>query len=206
LQKRNKRPLVLKDHLDKSSEMRANILVITKKHKGKGKGNGQYVESDKFDDEEMEESENDNGLNQLGTRSGRTGQPTTATDNEGHGTVLPQSPKSVAISQETHHKFLNSLSQDAQYQKLILLLCAAKVSYYMLVYLVTDSFSRMATYWRDRRRYGHPGNHWKATCPMRFMNRNHLHRSRPSHGGLLWTQSPWKSICLHHISKWSSLS
>ena len=64
-------PLVLKDHLDESSEMCANILAITKKHKGKGKGKGQYVESDESDDDEMD---------------------------EGLGTVLPQSPKSAAVS------------------------------------------------------------------------------------------------------------
>jgi hypothetical protein len=132
LQKRDKRPLVLKDRSDRSSETHANTPAITKKHmgRGKGKGKGRYVESDESDDEEMEDTEDESGPNQLGTKGKRTGQPASPTDDEGngHGTVLPQSPKSAADSRRARREFLISLSEDVQYHQLLLLLRVAKVS------------------------------------------------------------------------------
>ena len=46
-------------------------------------------------------------------------------------TIYPPSPRSTALSQETRHMFLKSLSDDKNYQQLLLLLRVAKVIDYL---------------------------------------------------------------------------
>ena len=55
-----------------------------------------------------------------------------------YATSLSQFPQSTALTQKSHCTFLALLSNDKNYQKLLLLLCVAKVSNELLVFALTD--------------------------------------------------------------------
>ena len=86
LQRKNKRPLVLKDHSDRPS--------TPSKHKGKGKGKGKArdIESDDSDDEQKLDTEDDS--------ESIVDKAATTTDN---GPVVPPSPKSAALNPRIPH-------------------------------------------------------------------------------------------------------
>jgi hypothetical protein len=80
----------------------------------------------------VEEGEEDRAIsrNADGTRSDSTDK----VKNGGSSTNgLPASPSSVATNHQSHRDFLHSLSDDRNYQKLLLLLCAAEVCDSILV-------------------------------------------------------------------------
>ena len=184
LQRKNKCPLVLKDHSDRPS--------TPSKHKGKGKGKAQDIESDDSDDEQKLDTEDDS--------ESIVDKAATATDN---GPVLPPSPKSAALNRNTCCAFLTSLSDNTNYQQMLHLLRAAKVSINMQVLTVANPLARMATSWRELHRHGCPGHRQITTCPTRSMTPNRLHHCRPSSGGLERTQSQRITICSHGTNKWS---
>lgn len=124
LQKKNIRPLVFKGTADKLSDPRSTKAIVSK-WKGQ-KGKGRYIDSDDSDNAEVDIMSDDSGIDRNeSTTHDRTGQ-----DNEvtGDAMVLPPSPNSAANSRKTRHTFLASLSTNANYKKLMLLLYAAKVS------------------------------------------------------------------------------
>jgi hypothetical protein len=189
LQRKDKRPLVLKDRSDRPS------TPSKQRGKGKGKGKARDTESEESDDEQKVDTEDDSESDM--------DKPATAAEK---APVLPLSPKSAALSRKTRHAFLTSLSDDTNYQQMVLLLRAAKVSINMHVFMVADPLARMATSWRELHRHGRPGRQWIITSPTRSMTPNRLRRCRPSFGGLIWTQSQRIMICSHLTNKssWSS--
>ena len=95
--------------------------------KWKGKQISQYVDSEVSDDVDMSDSD-DHNANGKG--------PGAPNDNDAvqrevsQTAIYPPSPKSAALSQQTQHTFLKSLSNNKNYQQLLLLLRVAKVSVY----------------------------------------------------------------------------
>ncbi|KIM87690.1 hypothetical protein PILCRDRAFT_4104 [Piloderma croceum F 1598] len=104
LQKKNKRPLVLRDPSDKSSKPAPTRETVPGR-KGKRSKN-QQIESDDVNDEEIVEEPGDSGSNEPA--------------------VLPLSPSSGGLTRNSRHTFLQLLSDDKNYRKLISLLGAAK--------------------------------------------------------------------------------
>ena len=123
LQKKGKQLLVLKDGSGKLSK---HLPAMTTKWKGKQIA--WYVDSEVLDNVEMLDGDvpNTNGQG-----------PSTPNDNDtaqrkvSQTAIYPPSPRSAALSQQTRHTFLKSLSDDKNYQQLLLLLRVAKVSDYL---------------------------------------------------------------------------
>ena len=125
LQNKNKRPLVLKGPADQTPEVGPKSKNLSKRRAGKGKA--RYIESDDSDDEDHEDK-SDNGKTNEATPKPST-PPTGPSDGaESDNKILPPSPLSASNTRQTRRTFLKSLSNDANYQKLILLLYVAKVS------------------------------------------------------------------------------
>ena len=118
LQKKSRRPLVLKDPMDKSSELNPKSRTVTKQNASQGKA--QYIESDSDDQD-------------TGNKSGseETEEPPCA-EGPANALVLSPSPLSASATRKTRRAFLASLSNDMSYKKLQLLLYAAKVSKHVL--------------------------------------------------------------------------
>ena len=123
LQKKKKRPLVLKDGFGRLSE---HLPVMTAKWKGKQIT--WYVDSEVSNNVEILDSDvpNANGHG-LSTPNNND----TAQRKVSWTTIYPPSPRSTALSQQTQHTFLKSLSNNKNYQQLLLLLRVAKVSDYL---------------------------------------------------------------------------
>jgi hypothetical protein len=129
IQKKNKRPLVLKDVSDRTSDKQANPTVISRR-KGK-KGKGRYVESGDSDHEVVANDEGVDEDHDGGSNEDAHGAPPDVADKSNEGattaTVLPPSPKSAGTNRKSRRTFLASLSDDKNYKKLQLLLYATKV-------------------------------------------------------------------------------
>src|ERR1700683_1112689 len=125
LQKRGRRPLVLKDPLDKASEAGPKARRLSKR-KAKG-GKARYVESDDSGDQHMADRSDESGTDadKSETTNRHTDQRTEETAN---ALALPPSPVSASATWKSRRTFLASLSSDMNYKKLQLLLYAAKVS------------------------------------------------------------------------------
>ncbi|KIM72740.1 hypothetical protein PILCRDRAFT_15871 [Piloderma croceum F 1598] len=119
LQKKNKCPLVLKECSDKQSDHDAPPQIVPK---GKGKAKAQDVNSK--DEEEMDYDGDDSVSNSALPPAPPIG---TGTNTEGgdHIKSLPKSPSSAACNRMSRCTFLTSLSNDKNYNKLLLLLKAA---------------------------------------------------------------------------------
>jgi hypothetical protein len=124
LQKKKKHPLKLKDPSHKSS---GSLPTTTAVPKQKVKGSkDQYVKSDDSDDEESFDEVGEGGSNEdLSNTTNPSGQHS---DGDTQATMLPLSPSSTSPTQKTRCTFLQSLSDNKKYQKLISLLGVAKVS------------------------------------------------------------------------------
>ena len=122
LQTKGKWPLVLKD---KSGKLSKHLPAMTVKWKGKQIA--QYVDSEVSDNVEMSDSDVPNANGQG---------PSTPNNNDiaqgkvSQTAIYPPSPRSAALSRQTWHMFLKSLSGNKNYQQLLLLLRVAKVSDY----------------------------------------------------------------------------
>jgi hypothetical protein len=128
LQKKKKRPLVLKDTLDKSSEtLPTTTDVSTQKAK---RSEAQRIESDDSSDEDNVNEAGDGGPNEDPSSSTDRGRRNV--DGEAQAKVLPPSPASASLTRQSRRTFLQSLSDDKMYRKLIDLLGAAKVSNYII--------------------------------------------------------------------------
>jgi hypothetical protein len=211
LQNRGKRPLVLKDSSDKSPTTRASIPALMSTQR-KCKGKARYIEPDESDTAEKTDREMDGNKN-VGSppddpahdsAPGAGGaSPTSTPSVANNGPLLPPTPASAALTRKSRLAFLTSLSEDLNYQRLIVLLCAAKVGVMLRRVSVVDPFARMETFWKDRRHHGHPGHLWADTCPMNFMTPCHHLPFPPSVTGPRRTQSQRMETYLRHMSKWS---
>jgi hypothetical protein len=133
LQKKNKRALFLKDGMDKSGENNLILRIVSKR---KGKKKGRHAASDS-DDLSHPDGEADGGSNADADDDGGLNESAGATEtnmtNNGAGEntaallMLP-SPRSASTSWSSRRTFLASLSEEANYRKLLLLLHVAKVS------------------------------------------------------------------------------
>jgi hypothetical protein len=130
LQRRNKRPLVLKARSDKPSDNSPTPTVVAK---GKGKKKAKYVESDDPDDPEQwdEDADGRSDVDQSATNSSSTRKGKAA---EVRTVVLLPSPQSAALTRTSRRLFLASLADDSSYHKLLMLLHVAKASDKILVF------------------------------------------------------------------------
>ena len=127
LQKKNKRPLVLKCPTDETlgTPPPTEITLKSKKKVGKAR----YIEPDDTGSEGLDECSDDGGktkdrsviLNDGAENDGLDGQ---------NSAMIPKSPYSASDNRRTRCKFLATLSTDNNYKKLMLLLHVAKVSEY----------------------------------------------------------------------------
>jgi hypothetical protein len=144
LQKKNKRPLVLKDLSDRSSDRNINPTSVSKK-KGKS-SKGPYVddvseEEHLNNDDETEQEVNDgsddtNDAQMDGNTVGMDGNNADSTNTKD----LPPPPKSAGNSRTSRRAFLASLSDDANYKNLRLLLRATEVCITLSLVTFSDSF------------------------------------------------------------------
>jgi len=114
IQKKGKRPLVLKDGSEKASDQDANKNPKVVDRRTSKKSKDGYIEPD--DDEEAPQID----------------------DGAADGLLVPKSPSSVSPTDARRRSFLKSLSDDVQYKELLLLLLAAKVSNISSVFTWTD--------------------------------------------------------------------
>jgi len=145
LQKKNKRPLELRVRSDKPSESGPTPAIMVKRRGKKSKP--RYVEEDDSDDDaHVDTEDNDGSDGDDSTDMGDNRRPNAdsvvpiTADAGQHeegaiggrevtgGKMLPISPSSVSLNRKSSRAFLESLSNDTKYRKLILLLYAAKVS------------------------------------------------------------------------------
>src|ERR1700733_14964098 len=124
LQKKKKRPLELKDPSHKSSGALPTTTAVSRR-KVKG-SKDRYVESDDSNDEENFDEAGEGGSNE--DPSNTTNPGGQHSDGNTQATVLPPSPSSASSIRKSRLTFLQSLSDDKKYRKLISLLGAAKVS------------------------------------------------------------------------------
>jgi hypothetical protein len=123
LQKKGRRPLVLRDPTDRSSERIPKLKAVTKRKASQGKA--QYIETNESDDQDIgNESESEESK-----------EPPRG---EGPANALVLSPFSASATQKTRHTCLESLSNDANYKKLQLLLYAAKLSEHVLAHTLAN--------------------------------------------------------------------
>jgi hypothetical protein len=132
LQKKHKRPLVLKDTSDKQYERRSNPISVSKRKAEKSKA--RYIQSDSSEDEAPEGEDNNGQLNVDNPGNSINN----ARTSKGGETQMPISPLSEAASRATRRTFLASLSADKNYQKLVFLLRAAKVSEQPAIIALSD--------------------------------------------------------------------
>ena len=125
LQKKGRRPLVVKNPADKSSEARQKPTTLSKRKAKRAKA--RYIDSDDAGDQEMADKSDDGGTNagSDGPPAQRTGQATEGPDDD---KVLPPAPSTASATRKPHRTFLATLSNDTNYKKLQQLLYAAKVS------------------------------------------------------------------------------
>jgi hypothetical protein len=144
LQKRNKRPLTLKD----PSAANSDQSKAPEKGSGKGKGKGKAratspsptrASSDTEDAENMEDFDKGEDTESDEAKSINGDSAGTLDDDEDipkAGSSLPLAPASAAKSKKTRFAFLKSLSDDKTYSQLLRLLYAAQVSqiYYLFLH------------------------------------------------------------------------
>ena len=129
LQKMKERPLLLKDTADKATE-RETLPTVVSKRKGKKAG---YVETDsdeesQSDQEAFASSDADDGATDKATHATKTNPQWT--EDGGTATLLAlPSPRSAAKSRSSHYAFLESLSENPNYKRLLSLLRVAQVSF-----------------------------------------------------------------------------
>jgi hypothetical protein len=124
LQRKNKRPLVLNNSSNKSSETLPTTAKVSSQ--SKKRSDARNIDSSDSEDEDNVNEVGDDGPNE--DSSGTTDRGSHNVDGEALATVLPPSPASASQTRSSRRKFLQSLSDDKMYRKLITLLGAAKVS------------------------------------------------------------------------------
>ena len=114
-QQKSKPPLILKD----PSKHGAATKDVPKDGSGK-KHRSEWVKPDEEEEEEEEEGENDTDTGVMPTSDNAGDVPEVLADS-------PDTPATAAKSWTSRRKFLSTLSEDAKYQQLLLLMDSAKV-------------------------------------------------------------------------------
>jgi hypothetical protein len=157
-------PLVLIDNSNKSPKTHVTVDLTSPimSTRWKGKAKVQYIEPNGSDSLDMSDNESagasvrgdpdrDTAINpahNLPTCSRPASKTGTTTGTDAH-LVLPQLPFHAAPTCKLHSAFLTSLSDNVNYQKMIVLLGAAMVSGRLFAVPLADLFIRMVTSWRD---------------------------------------------------------
>ena len=152
IQKKNKRPLIFKDPSGKTSEQRPNPKVSTAVpnptavSKGKRKGKAKNTGSDHSGYKSTSDERNNDVTNAAAAEPNpnRTGPSNGSTST---AITMPPSPLSALETRKTRRAFLESLSNDKNYRKLVLLLDAADVSVILAQLEEADRFPE----WRSFR-------------------------------------------------------
>ena len=187
LQKRNKHPLILKDNSDKipsnptsSSKQKQKAKASTPQSTNDNTSDEEPADGANDDDEESADGANDD--NEEAAEGGNNDYDKSDTDNNGHNTadMLPLSLLSASEMWIARREFLATLSKDENYQSLLLMLRAAKVSNM----LSRDNYEiykifRMAIFGRTICLHGPLGNQMRAISPTPFTRPDHLPRCRP---------------------------
>jgi hypothetical protein len=151
LQMKGKRPLVLmgsSENLSRAHAAKSSTPPISTK-RGKGKGKARYVEPDSSDGaEHVDKGDGDLRPGSPASNSGANthrASPAASLTGPDNRLGLPTTPCSGSINKESRCEFLMSLSEDVNYQKLVLLLRAAEVRITFFKVSATDALSRMAS-------------------------------------------------------------
>jgi hypothetical protein len=136
MQKRNKRPLVLKDDSDES----CTNPPTASKRKSKA-SNAQPLDDDNSDDEPADK---DNSVDEDEPVDEDDNPNPSKISNTNADATLPPTPLSASDTRNTRRTFLTTLADDQNYQRLIQLLRAAKVSYMPL----SNTLSNISSEWR----------------------------------------------------------
>src|ERR1700676_2648197 len=123
LQKRNKRPLILKDGSDGTHPKPTS----SSKHKGKA------TKAQLTDDDESDEGDIQEDLKDRSDEGDKNDQSDNTNDGDNTAKVLPPTPLSASETRMGHCEFLATLSNNKNYQKLLLLIRAANVSNTLLI-------------------------------------------------------------------------
>ena len=167
MQKKGKRPLVLKTKTDPSSETRTTVATTSK---GKGKKKAYIEESDDAEDaEDAERSDSEKSRSEV--EKSPTPECDTAREKKQNSNVLilPASPRSAGSNHRTRRTFLKSLSDDKNYQLLLRLLVAAKVSCYWHVVICPNDNSRLVQWWKEVHLPGCHGHRQTTIFPRNSM-------------------------------------
>ena len=142
LQNKGKQPLVLKNALDKQQKSSDVEGRLTSKRKGKMKAtettDNEFDNADNLADGMVNVDDDHQSNQDSGGAANKRPSPHPACN-------LSASPLSADLNQMTRQRFLKSLSDDKNYQRLLLLLQAAQVCIVSLSKTCTNYLSRVAT-------------------------------------------------------------
>ena len=123
-----------------SATAKGNPIIVSRRKRNKGKG--RYIERDDSEDEAS--ANNEEGGEDRGTAGNADGPRSDSADKVNDGGTntngLPPSPSSMAMNRQSRRDFLRSLSDDQNYQKLLLLLRAAEVCNSILACALSKPF------------------------------------------------------------------
>lgn len=122
LQKKHRRPLVVKNPADKSSEPRPKPAILSKRKAKRAKA--RYIESDSTDDTADRD---------ITDKSDDESQAVKKVTGAVNAKVLPPPPLSASATRKSRRAFLATLSSDKNYKLLQRLLYVAKVSKHIYI-------------------------------------------------------------------------
>ena len=202
LQNKGKRPLVLKNASDKQQKSSNVEGRLTSKHKGKMKAtetaDSESDNADKPADGTVNVDDDHQSNQDSGGAANKRPFPHPACD-------LPASPLSTDLNRTTRQRFLKSLSNDKNYQRLLLLLQAAQVCIVSLSETCTNYLSRAATCSKLIFPLGSPGSHWTIFFLLHSSTRHWTFRYQPLTSGLPQTPLQLRTITWCHINSLSAL-
>ena len=202
LQNKGKQPLVLKNASDKQQKSSNVEGRLTSKRKGKMKAT------------ETTDTESDNADKPAdGTVNvdddHQSDQDSSGTANKRPSLYparnLPASPLSTDLNRTTRRRFLKSLSDDKNYQRLLLLLQAAQVCIVSLSETCTNYLSRAATCSKLILPLGSPGSCQTIFFLLHSSTRHWTSRYQPLTSGLPQTPLQLRTITWCHINSLSAL-
>ena len=202
LQNKGKWPLVLKNASDKQQKSSDVEGRLTSKHKGKMKATETTdSESDNVDkpaDGTVNVDDDHQSDQDSGGAANKRPSPHPAHN-------LPASPLSADLNRTTCWRFLKSLSNNKNYQRLLLLLQAAQVCIVSLSKTCTNYLSRVATCSKLILPLGSPGSRWTIFFLLHSSTRHQTSRYQPSTSGLPQTPLQLRTITWCHINSLSTL-
>ena len=202
LQNKGKRPLVLKNTSDKQQKSSNVEGRLTSKHKGKMKAtktaDSESDNTDKLADGTVNVDDDHQSDQDSGGAANKHPSPHPAHN-------LPASPLSADLNRTTRWRFLKSLSDDKNYQRLLLLLQAAQVCIVSLSETCTNYLSRAVTCSKLILPLGSPGSRQTIFFLLHSLTRHRTSHYQPSTSGLPQTPLQLRTITWCHINSLSAL-